>query len=93
VCADDNSKQKALLDRRMAMLSKLGQRGYAVSEELGGYRVSGKPRQKTGTDHVFPVFPGEQGIPGPGKTRKRGLSLFFSPVFPRNLFGILMKIL
>jgi hypothetical protein len=34
--ADDNSKQKALLDRRVAMLTKLGQRGYAVSEELGG---------------------------------------------------------
>jgi putative transposase len=32
--------------------------------------------RKTGTDHVFPVFPGEQGIPGPGETRKRGLSLF-----------------
>jgi hypothetical protein len=35
--ADDNSKQKALLDRRVAMLTKLGQRGYAVSEELGGW--------------------------------------------------------
>jgi hypothetical protein len=34
--ADDNSKQKALLDRRVAMLTTLGQRGYAVSEELGG---------------------------------------------------------
>jgi hypothetical protein len=34
--ADDNSKQKALLDRRVAMLTKLGQRSYAVSEELGG---------------------------------------------------------
>ena len=37
--ADDNSKQKALLDRRVAMLTKLGQRGDAVSKELGGYRV------------------------------------------------------
>jgi hypothetical protein len=35
--ADDNSKQKALLDRRVAMLTKLGQRGYALSEELGGW--------------------------------------------------------
>jgi hypothetical protein len=34
--ADDNGKQKALLDRRVAMLTKLGQPGYAVSEELGG---------------------------------------------------------
>ena len=37
--ADDNSKQKALVDRRVAMLTKLGQRGYAVSEELGGDRI------------------------------------------------------
>jgi four helix bundle protein len=35
--ADDNSQQKALLDRRVAMLTKLGQPGYAVSEELGGW--------------------------------------------------------
>jgi hypothetical protein len=35
--ADDNSKQKALLDRRVAMLTTLGQRGDAVSEELGGW--------------------------------------------------------
>ncbi len=37
--ADHNSKQKALLDRLVAMLTALGQRGYAVSEELGGYWV------------------------------------------------------
>ncbi len=35
--ADDNSKQKALLDRLVVMLTKRGQRGYAVSEELGGW--------------------------------------------------------
>jgi hypothetical protein len=34
--ADDNSKQKALLDRLVAMLTKLRKRGDAVSEELGG---------------------------------------------------------
>jgi hypothetical protein len=38
--AEDKKKQKALLDRRVAMLTKLGQRGYAVREELGGYRLS-----------------------------------------------------
>jgi hypothetical protein len=27
LCADDNSKQKALLDRLVVMLTKLGQRG------------------------------------------------------------------
>jgi hypothetical protein len=32
--ADDNSKQKALLDGIVAMLTKLAQRGDAVSEEL-----------------------------------------------------------
>ena len=33
--ADDNNQQKALLDRIAAMLTKLGQRGYGVREELG----------------------------------------------------------
>ena len=37
--ADDNNQQKALLDRFVAMLTKLGRRGYAVREELGEYRV------------------------------------------------------
>jgi hypothetical protein len=35
----DVEREKALLDRSVAMLTKLGQRGYALSEELGGYRV------------------------------------------------------
>ena len=38
--ADDNNQQKALRDRSAAMLTKLGQRGDAVREELGEYRVS-----------------------------------------------------
>jgi hypothetical protein len=37
LCADDNGKQKALLDRRVAMRTKRGQPGDAVSEELGGW--------------------------------------------------------
>ena len=45
--ADDNNQQKARLDRRVAMLTKLGQRGYAVREERGEYRVS---RFDTDTD-------------------------------------------
>jgi len=32
--ADDNTKQKARLDRLVAMLTKPGQRGYAVRDEL-----------------------------------------------------------
>ncbi len=38
--AGDNNQQKALLDRLLAMLTKRGQRGYALREELGEYRVS-----------------------------------------------------
>ena len=37
--ADDNGKQKARLDRRAAELAKLGQRGDAIREALGEYRV------------------------------------------------------
>ena len=37
--ADDNNQLKAPLDRSVAMLTKLGQRAYAVREELGEYRV------------------------------------------------------
>jgi len=33
--ADDNGKQKARLDRRVAELAKLGQRGDAIREALG----------------------------------------------------------
>jgi hypothetical protein len=35
--ADDNSKQKARLDRLVALLAKHGPRGDAVSEERGGW--------------------------------------------------------
>lgn len=37
----ENQKAKALLDRLVAMLTKLGRRGYAVGEELGEYRTAG----------------------------------------------------
>jgi len=37
--ADDNRKQKALLDRRVAELANRGQRGDAMCEEVGEYRV------------------------------------------------------
>ena len=38
--AEDNSKAKTLLDRIVAMLTKLGQRGYVVHEELHEYRTA-----------------------------------------------------
>ena len=47
--ADDNMAQKARLDRIVAMLTKLGQRGYAVREELGEYR-GGELDTDTDTD-------------------------------------------
>ncbi len=37
--AEENEKAKALLDRIVAMLTKLGQRGYAVHEETEEYRT------------------------------------------------------
>jgi hypothetical protein len=46
--ADDDSKQKALLDRSMPMLAKLGQRGYAIREALG---ESGEGQFDTDTDN------------------------------------------
>jgi len=46
--ADDNEKQKALLDRRAAELAKLGQRGYAIREALG---ESGEGQFDTDTDN------------------------------------------
>jgi four helix bundle protein len=37
--AEQNQKAKALLDRIVAMLTKLGLRGYSVHEESGDYRT------------------------------------------------------
>ena len=58
--AEENEQAKALLDRIVAMLTRLGQRGYAVREELSGYREDGidpdtdpdtdEGRNGTGTD-------------------------------------------
>jgi hypothetical protein len=39
--AEENEKAKGLLDRIVARLTKLGQRGYAVHEKSGVYRTEG----------------------------------------------------
>jgi four helix bundle protein len=39
--AEENTRCKATLDRIVAMLTKLGQRGYTLQEESGEYLVSG----------------------------------------------------
>jgi four helix bundle protein len=39
--AEENARCKVTLDRIVAMLTKLGQRGYTIQEESGEYRVSG----------------------------------------------------
>jgi len=39
--AEENQSSKALLDRIVAMLTKLGQRGYIVHEEQAQYDASG----------------------------------------------------
>jgi four helix bundle protein len=41
--ADENATRKALLDRIVAMLTKLGQRGYAVHEDPAPYTVGIDP--------------------------------------------------
>ena len=38
--AEENTKTKGLPDRIVAMLTKLGQRGYAVHEAEGDYRIN-----------------------------------------------------
>ena len=38
--AEENARRKATLDRIVAMLTKLGQRGYTIQEEVGDYLVS-----------------------------------------------------
>jgi four helix bundle protein len=49
--AEENEKVKNLLDRIVAMLTKLGQRGYAVHEESGEYRTNHvDPDTDTDTD-------------------------------------------
>jgi hypothetical protein len=39
--AEENARRKATLDRIVAMLTKLGQRGYTMHEESDEYSVSG----------------------------------------------------
>ncbi len=41
--AAENASRKALLDRIVAMLTKLGQRGYAVNEDQAQYSVGVDP--------------------------------------------------
>jgi hypothetical protein len=38
--AEEDERAKALLDRIVAKLTKLGQRGYAVHEELEAHRTN-----------------------------------------------------
>ncbi len=39
--ANDNAQAKQTLDRIVAMLTKLGQRGYTIQDEREGYRIKG----------------------------------------------------
>jgi hypothetical protein len=96
LCADDNSKQKALLDRRVAMLTKRGQRGYAVSGELGGwvgrFDTDADTDVDTDTDPTPIAVPNESA----GDTQAKNLfSLFLHHhlrIFaPRNVFAALPK--
>jgi four helix bundle protein len=48
--AEENTSRKALLDRIVAMLTKLGQRGYAVHEDPVQYSVGIDPDPDSDTD-------------------------------------------
>ncbi len=50
ISAEENTKGKASLDRIVAMLTKLGQRGYVVFEEPGEYRTN-QIAPDSDTDH------------------------------------------
>lgn len=47
---EENESRKALLDRIVAMLTKLGRRGYAVHEEISEYSSVEKTDPDTDTD-------------------------------------------
>lgn len=47
LAAEENARRKATLDRIVAMLTKLGQRGYTMHEESNEYSLS---RNETDTD-------------------------------------------
>lgn len=49
---EENATRKALLDRVVAMLTKLGQRGYAVHEDQAQYAVGVDPDSDPDTDTV-----------------------------------------
>ena len=48
--AEENATRKALLDRIVAMLTKLGQPGYAVHEDQAQYAVGIDPDTDSDTD-------------------------------------------
>ena len=48
--SEENATRKALLDRIVAMLTKLGQRGYAVNEDQAQYTLGGDPDTDTDPD-------------------------------------------
>lgn len=51
ISSKENAEAKELLDRIVAMLTKLGQRGYSVREDLAEYRLQGTdPDTDSNTD-------------------------------------------
>ena len=69
--AEENAKAKALLDRIVAMLTKLGQRGYAVHEEPVDYRVNPNDTDTDSdpdTDGSKPPGDRQQGAPPDGNS-------------------------
>jgi hypothetical protein len=50
ITASANSELKLMLDRIVAMLTRLGQRGYTVREDGGDYGIVGEANTHTDTE-------------------------------------------
>ncbi|MCK6557098.1 four helix bundle protein [Candidatus Binatia bacterium] len=60
LCAEENARTKAVLDRIVAMLTRLGRRGYAVREEPAEYTTGGVDTESdTDTDPEGNAPPGD----------------------------------
>ena len=68
LCPRDNADAKRLLDRIVAMLTKLGNRGYSIREESGEYRTDADD-----TDTDTDTEEGKQAMPTSSSTKQEPL--------------------
>ena len=70
LCPRDNADAKRLLDRIVAMLTKLGNRGYSIREESGEYRTDA---DDTDTDPDTDNEEGKQAMPTSSSPKQKPL--------------------